>query len=110
NDLNSNGQAYANSNISCVLIIYYNVAKSGNYTRNNCTSCYMGSVVNYAVAANTYTSTISQADADSKAQNDVNTNGQTYANAHGTCTAPANASISGSNTSSAVVYVSFTNI
>ncbi|MFT3945494.1 MAG: DUF5977 domain-containing protein [Agriterribacter sp.] len=32
-----------------------------------------------------YSSTISQADADQKAQNDVNTNGQAYANANGTC-------------------------
>ena len=39
----------------------------------------------YNVAAGAYTSTISQADADAKAQADVTANGQTYANTNGTC-------------------------
>ena len=45
-------------------------------------------MVTYTVNANTYSSTISQSDADSKAQNDINANGQTYANNNGYCTYP----------------------
>jgi YD repeat-containing protein len=85
NDVNTNGQAYANNNGSCAPL-FYSVAKSGTFTRNNCATGGTGSSVTYTVAANTYTSIISQADADSKAQNDVNTNGQAYANNNGSCT------------------------
>ncbi|WP_423787470.1 DUF5977 domain-containing protein, partial [Klebsiella pneumoniae] len=46
-----------------------------------------GSTVTYTVSASTYSSTVSQADANQKAINDVNTNGQIYANTNGTCTA-----------------------
>jgi hypothetical protein len=67
-------------------IIYYNVEKSGNFTRNNCSSGYTGSTVTYTVTDSTYSSDISQAYADSLAQADVNANGQSYANLHGTCT------------------------
>ena len=70
----------------CGVVIYSNVAKSGNFTRSNCGTNGTGEVVAYNVAAGTYTSTISQTDADQKAQNDVNTNGQAYANANGSCT------------------------
>jgi len=38
------------------------------------------------VPAGTYTSIISLTDANSKAQTDVTTNGQTFANTYGTCT------------------------
>lgn len=84
NDVNNNGQTYANNNGYCT---WYSVAKSGTFTRNNCGAGYNGSSVTYNVATGAYSSTISQADADQKAQNDVNNNGQTYANNNGTCTA-----------------------
>lgn len=86
NDINTNGQAYANQTGACV---YYNVVKSGIFTRNNCTSGWTGSAVTYTVPARKHSSIISQADADAKAQNDVNTNGQQYANINGTCSPPA---------------------
>jgi len=70
----------------CGVIVYTSVAKSGSFTRNNCGTNGTGSSVTYTVAAGAYTSTISQADADQKAQNDVNTNGQGYANANAGCT------------------------
>lgn len=82
-DVDQNGQAYANTNGQC---LWWNVVKSGSYTRNNCATGGTGSTVTYTVAAHTYSSTISQADADQQAQNDVNTNGQNYANTNGTCT------------------------
>lgn len=65
---------------------FTNVAKSQSFTRNNCGSTAVGSAVTYSVPANKYSSYISQVDADSKAQADINANGQNYANANGTCT------------------------
>ncbi|HVU57721.1 MAG TPA: DUF5977 domain-containing protein, partial [Puia sp.] len=83
---------------------FYNVTKSGTFTRNNCGAGYTGGTAIYTVAANKYTSLVSQAAADSLAQNDVNTNGQAYANSNGTCTATGfdiiatnNAGVSGFN-------------
>lgn len=78
------GQAYANTHGSCVRI-YFNVAKSGSFARTGCDSGYTASTVTYTVLANTYSSLISQAHADSLAQTDVDANGQNYANSHSTC-------------------------
>ena len=64
---------------------YYSAAKSGVFTRNNCPAGQVGSNVTYNVAAYTYTSTVDQPTADQLAQNDVNANGQNYANNNGTC-------------------------
>ena len=66
-----------------------NVQKSGQFTRNNCGSGYAGSTVVYTVPGGTYSSTVSQADADAKALADIAASGQAYANAHGTCTLTA---------------------
>jgi YD repeat-containing protein len=82
-EVNMNGQANANAMGTCKLI-YYNVAKSGSFTRA-CSPGYVGTTVTYTVNAGADTSTISQADADQKAQNDVNANGQNYANTYGAC-------------------------
>lgn len=84
-DVDWNGPGYANQNGSCNPY-YYNTAKSGTYSRNNCTTGGTGSSVTYTVAAGAHSSTISQADADQKAVNDVNQNGQAYANTNGYCT------------------------
>lgn len=67
-------------------MVYYNSAISQSFTRNNCGSNAIGNAYTYSVPANQYPSTISQADADQQAQNDINTNGQNMANANGTCT------------------------
>jgi len=76
---------------------YYNVAKSGSFTRNNCGAGTIGSTVTYTVAANTYSSTVSQAAADNQAIAAVNANGQAFANANGQClTAYYNSEISAS--------------
>ncbi len=91
-----------------ILTTYYSVIKTGIYTRNNCSPGYSGSTVTYTVPAGTYTSSTSQADADNLAQNDVNTNGQAYANANGTCI--ANVSIIGSNSKSKNFTVTFNNV
>ncbi|SHF10667.1 DUF5977 domain-containing protein [Chryseobacterium vrystaatense] len=64
---------------------YYNAEKSKTFSKN-CTGNGIGSVHVYTVTANTYSSVSSQAEADNKAENDINTNGQNYANTNGTCT------------------------
>ena len=86
-DINNNGQAYANSHGSC-LIVYNSVAISGPIARNNCTPGATGSTVTYTVAAGHNTSTVSQAAANSAAQSYWNSTAQAYANANGTCTTP----------------------
>lgn len=65
---------------------YYNTIQSGTFTRNNCPQGYVGSQVIYTVPQGMYSSTISQAQANQLAINDVNSNGQNYANTNGTCT------------------------
>ncbi|AXB56697.1 DUF5977 domain-containing protein [Flavobacterium fluviale] len=80
---NTDGQAYANVNGYC---FYYNRAKSGSFTKNNCASGYQpGAPTIYTVPANSLISYNSQAEADNFAQDMVNSNGQTYANANGIC-------------------------
>jgi len=83
NDVSANGQTYANEHGSCS--VYLNVAKSSRFNKNDCGTGYTGSSVEYTVPADTYTSNISQADADQQALDDISANGQTYANLHGTC-------------------------
>lgn len=82
-DIAANGQNYANTNGYCT---WYNDPQSGAFTKNNCASGSVGSLVTYPVAANVYSSTISKYDANAKALNDVNSNGQAYANNNGSCT------------------------
>lgn len=64
---------------------YYNVAKSAVFVKNNCPPGSDPTTVVYSVPANKYSSTISQADADAKAQTEINANGQNKANTEGTC-------------------------
>lgn len=78
NDVNAIGQIYANNNGTCG-----NVAKSGAFAKNDCSSG-TGTIVTYSVAANTYFAS-TQSAADWLAQLDVITSGQAYANANGVC-------------------------
>lgn len=85
-DIATNGQAYANANGTCIAdIVYYNVEKSGLFTKNDCAAGSSGTSVQYTVPAGTYTSLISQADADAQAVAAVAANGQAYANTNGHC-------------------------
>jgi YD repeat-containing protein len=68
--------------------IYFNVQKSGVFTRNNCGPGSVGGTATYVVPTGTYTSSYSQGFADQQAQDDVNLNGQAYANVYGSCTTP----------------------
>ncbi len=65
---------------------YYSLEKSQTFIRNNCGTSAVGGSYTYTVPAYQYFSTISQTDADQKAQNDINTNGQNAANTYGICT------------------------
>jgi hypothetical protein len=69
-----------------VITTFYNIEESQTFNKSNCDGTGTGSNVLYTVLASTYSSLVSQADADSKAQIDIDTNGQDFANANGTCT------------------------
>lgn len=86
-DIDANGQAYANAHGTCTAIpTYWNVEKSGLFQKD-CSGIpgTTGTYVQYIVPAHTYSSAISQADADAQAQADVDANGQAYANTNGFC-------------------------
>jgi len=86
-DLMAHGQAYANSTGTC-LQVFYNAAQSGAFTTHSCAEGYVGGTVTYNVPAGKYSSTVDQATADQMAIDEVNANGQAYANsaAHAVCT------------------------
>ena len=84
----ANGQANANNSSapgSC-MIIYYNAAVSRTDTSENCPPGYMPGPVTYNVPYGRYTSTISQADADEQAQDDLDANTRHYADTNPNCT------------------------
>jgi hypothetical protein len=66
--------------------IYKSVRMEKEYTRNNCGAGFTGSKYVFVVAAGMFISTISQADADSKALAHITANGQAEANTLGVCT------------------------
>jgi hypothetical protein len=76
---------------------FYSSAASGTFQKT-CTSPQVGSYVTYSVAQYKYSSTVSQAAANQLAINDVNANGQNYADSHGACAIPCSFSWSGSIT------------
>ncbi|WP_131539020.1 DUF5977 domain-containing protein [Pedobacter nototheniae] len=69
------------------VLTYYNKEQSKGFRKNNCyeNTSYEPEEVIYTVPANKYVSSISQADADQKAYNDLATNGQAHANELGGC-------------------------
>lgn len=97
-DVSANGQNNANTYGQC---LYWNVKDSAYYSKNDClyeqgvSMCSNSGQINqrtrilYKVPAHTYSSLISQADADAKAHNDVLTNGQNYANTNCWCSCTA---------------------
>lgn len=84
---------YVGTGGDCGIRYYGNVAKSKSIRKNDCGTGATGSVILYKVDANRYTSYISQAKADSMAQADIDSFGQSYANARGTCTFTYNSRI-----------------
>jgi hypothetical protein len=82
-DIQTNGQAYANSVCQCK---YFNTARHVKVFKNDCPPEQgIGMFVWYDVPAGRYKSTVSQADADAMATAEISTAGQAYANANATC-------------------------
>lgn len=71
---------YAGQAVDCGAAVYYNQQQSGDFYRSNCSSGYYGTKVTYTVPAFKYSSSVSVAAANTLAVNDVNANGQAYAN------------------------------
>jgi len=79
NELETYGQSYANTNGS-LQQLFYNSVLLQTFTKEACPIGYEGSSYTYTVPAGSYSSTISQAEADEQAQDDMDGNGQTLAN------------------------------
>lgn len=62
---------------------FINASASKVFQKNNCSS-FVGTLVTYTIPSGQYNAT-TQAAADALAQNDINGNGQNYANATGSC-------------------------
>jgi hypothetical protein len=65
---------------------YYNVERTMNATKNDCSSGYAGSVVTLTANANQFVSALSIADANAQADLWLTANTQAYANTSGFCT------------------------
>ena len=85
-DIEQNGQNWVNEHGRCITILWYNVKKSKSFRKNDCDpDTEEGSLVTMTVEAGRFSSSISQEDADRKAEAELNAKGQDYANSHGTC-------------------------
>lgn len=85
-DIEQNGQNWVNEHGRCITILWYNVKKSKSFRKNDCDpDTEEGSLVTMTIEAGQISSSISQEDADRKAEAELNAKGQDYANSHGTC-------------------------
>ena len=85
-DIEQNGQNWVNEHGRCITILWYSVKKSKSFRKNDCDpDTEEGSLVTMTIEAGQFSSTISQEDADRKAEAELNAKGQDYANSHGTC-------------------------
>lgn len=85
-DIEQNGQNWVNEHGRCITILWYNVKKSKSFRKNDCDpDTEEGSLVTMTIEAGQFSSTISQEDADRKAEAELNAKGQDYANSYGTC-------------------------
>lgn len=85
-DIDQNGQNWVNEHGRCITILWYNVKKSKSFRKNDCDpDTEEGSLVTMTIEAGQFSSTISQEDADRKAEAELDANGQDYANSHGAC-------------------------
>lgn len=82
-DADENSQNYANVNGSCIAG-YGNQPYIQGFYKNDCPDGYVGTLVSYIVPANTFFAS-TQEDANAAAVADASSNGQAYANAHGSC-------------------------
>ena len=80
--LNAEGQANANASGQC---LFYNVYTQRSIRRTYCPRGTNGTVVIYSVSPGTYSSLISQADANQQAESEIDRQGQGYADRNGVC-------------------------
>lgn len=80
----ANAQIAANTYGPCYPI-YSNIAMSAAFEKDDCPVGFEPVPITYTVNAGKYTSIISQADANEQAQDDIDANGQDYANTNGSC-------------------------
>ena len=93
NELDTYGQAYANTQGTCSQI-FYNPEMSVTFTKEDCPLGYEGTSYTYTVPAGTYWAIIkpgqtaeeAQAEANEQAQDDIDANGQMLANLPGNTT------------------------
>ena len=85
-DIEQNGQNWVNEHGRCITVLWYNVKKSKSFRKNDCDpDTEEGSLVTMTIEAGQFSSSISQEDADRKAEAELDSKGQDYANSHGTC-------------------------
>lgn len=85
-DIEQNGQNWVNEHGRCITILWYNVKKSKSFRKNDCDpDTEEGSLVTVTIEAGQFSSSISQEDADRRAEAELNAKGQDYANSYGTC-------------------------
>ena len=85
-DIEQNGQNWVNEHGRCITILWYNVKKSKSFRKNDCDpDTEEGSLATMTIEAGRFSSSISQEDADRRAEAELNAKGQDYANSHGTC-------------------------
>lgn len=85
--------------------IFYNEWQSQTFTKTDCGEGEEGGTVNYYIQPGTYSSTISQADANQKAIDAITSYGQSYANQTGNCCMNGNCYQPGTVTVSLIGYV-----
>lgn len=83
--LEAEGPGYANEHGTCETNLWYNVEKSKVFYKNDCEDGFIGAPYTYTVEAGKYVSDVSQEDADKKALDDIERNGQEQANFNGEC-------------------------
>lgn len=88
--LEAEGPGYANEHGTCETNLWYNVEKSKVFYKNDCEDGFIGAPYTYTVEAGKYTSDVSQEDADQKALDDIEKNGQEQANLNGECVTDPN--------------------
>jgi hypothetical protein len=84
--------------------LFANEYQTVTFTKNDCGSGYDGGTVTLSVQPGTYTSLISQADANQKAIDYLNSYGQSYANQTGTCCINGNCFVPGTVTVTLSAY------
>jgi hypothetical protein len=106
-DLGINIAALDVNEFSCP-VIYFNTLQSGSFQKV-CPTGSTGNSVTYSIPAGDFSSTISQAAADAKAEAKVTANGQNNANSLGVCTVDSTAPTLNLSTAASPFYSEFTN-